>query len=163
MIIENGRLLSVDIVCIYNGYHADQARPFLIGDRIDEDYKINFEKSVTILNETLNVIKIGVSWEEAFNKAVETAEKLNVSDTFMVNFSNIKFVGHGIGIEVDEFPFLAKGFKYQFEENMVFAFEPKIFVKGKGVVGIENTYRVTGSGVEKLTPIDDKIISRSHP
>ena len=156
--LEDGCLLSIDLVTCFNGYHCDQARPFQISSKVHNDYIENFKKSLEILYETLEVIKPGETWEKAYFKSIEISKKLNVEDSFMLNFSSIKFVGHGIGLEVDEFPFLAKGFKNVFIENMVFALEPKIFIKDKGVVGIENTYRITSNGVEKLTQVEDKVV-----
>jgi methionine aminopeptidase len=51
----------------------------------------------------------------------------------------IRFIGHGVGLEVDEFPFLAEGQKTRLQEGMTIALEPKMIFPGKGVVGIENT------------------------
>jgi Xaa-Pro aminopeptidase len=64
----------------------------------------------------------------------------------------VGFVGHGIGLEVDEAPFLAKGFDLPLAEGMVFALEPKFVFEGRGVVGVEDTFAVTAQGVERLTP-----------
>jgi Xaa-Pro dipeptidase len=64
----------------------------------------------------------------------------------------VAFVGHGMGLEVDEYPFLARGAPVPLAEGMVFALEPKFTFAGRGVVGIEDTYLVTPRGVERLTP-----------
>ena len=63
----------------------------------------------------------------------------------------VSFIGHGVGLEVDEYPFIARGFDMKFEPGMVFALEPKLIFPGKGMVGIENTYLVTPDGFEKIT------------
>ncbi|WP_255297386.1 M24 family metallopeptidase [Anaerophaga thermohalophila] len=63
----------------------------------------------------------------------------------------MKFLGHGIGLTVDELPVLAKGFKTPLEENMVFAVEPKKGIDGVGMVGIENTFVVTPAGGRCIT------------
>ena len=62
-----------------------------------------------------------------------------------------KFLGHGIGLEIDEWPVLAKGFQMPLEPGMVIAVEPKFTFPGQGVVGIENSYLITEQGARALT------------
>jgi Xaa-Pro aminopeptidase len=71
---------------------------------------------------------------------------------------NTKFIGHGVGIEVDEIPFIMKGAPTVLAPGMVFALEPKFVFPGEGAVGLENTYLVTGDGFEKLTPLEEGIL-----
>ena len=68
----------------------------------------------------------------------------------------VPFVGHGIGLEMDELPLLGMGVNTHLEEGMVFAFEPKLIFPEKGVVGIEDLYLVCSHGVEKLTSTKDQ-------
>ena len=70
----------------------------------------------------------------------------------------MRFVGHGLGLEIDEFPILTPGFDLPLQENMVMAIEPKFVFPGRGVVGIEDDYRVTPGGLERLTELDKKVI-----
>ena len=76
-----------------------------------------------------------------------------------VGKNRIRLIGHGIGLEVDEFPFLASGQKLPLQENMVVALEPKLIYPGIGVVGIENTHLVTPSGLVSLTHAKEQIVS----
>ena len=69
----------------------------------------------------------------------------------------IRFTGHGVGLELDEFPFIAKSQKLVLEKNMIIALEPKVILPGQGVVGIENTHVVTNNGLEALTKSPDSI------
>ena len=69
-----------------------------------------------------------------------------------------KFIGHGIGLEINEAPVLAPRIKQELEPGMVFALEPKIVIPGVGPVGIENSWVVTSEGVEKLTNAPETII-----
>jgi Xaa-Pro aminopeptidase len=71
---------------------------------------------------------------------------------------NTKFIGHGVGIEVDEIPFIMKAAPTVLAAGMVFALEPKFVFPGEGAVGLENTYLVTGDGYEKLTPLEEGIL-----
>ena len=69
-----------------------------------------------------------------------------------------QFVGHGLGLQINELPVLTGRSKDILEEGMILAFEPKFVLPGVGAVGIENTYLVTSSGVECLTPAPEEII-----
>ncbi|MDJ0876643.1 MAG: M24 family metallopeptidase, partial [Desulfobacterales bacterium] len=69
----------------------------------------------------------------------------------------IRFIGHGVGLELDEYPFLAKGQDMPLEAGMTIALEPKLIIPGQGVVGIENTHVVTAGGLEALTRFDNAI------
>ena len=87
------------------------------------------------------------------------AAEHGLADYFMgAGDQRIQFVGHGIGLELDEFPFLAKGQKMPLEAGMIIALEPKVIFPDKGVVGIENTHVVTENGLEQLGAFREDII-----
>ena len=70
----------------------------------------------------------------------------------------VSFVGHGLGLEIDELPVLAPGSDDPLEQGMVFALEPKFVYAGEGAVGVENSYAVTQDGVERLTHAPEDLI-----
>jgi Xaa-Pro aminopeptidase len=73
--------------------------------------------------------------------------------------SRVSFIAHGLGIEVDELPFIAQGQKLALREGMTFAFEPKFIVPQLGIAGMENTYLVTQTGLDTLnTAAEDLVI-----
>jgi Xaa-Pro aminopeptidase len=63
-----------------------------------------------------------------------------------------------VGLELDEFPFLANGQSTKLQEGMVIALEPKLIFPGEGVVGIENTHLVASDGLEQLTRAEQTIV-----
>ena len=69
----------------------------------------------------------------------------------------VKFLGHGVGLEMDELPIFAKGFDTPLLPGMTFALEPK-FVFEHGAVGIENTFVLRENGAEKLNKFSEEII-----
>ena len=71
---------------------------------------------------------------------------------------NARFVGHGVGLELDEFPVIAQGFKVALQAGQTIAIEPKFVIPGEGVIGIENTFAVSERGGEKITDIPDDIL-----
>jgi Xaa-Pro dipeptidase len=102
----------------------------------------------------------GTAAGDLYSAAVEIADRKGVGEHFMgAGADRIRFIGHGVGLELDEFPFLAKGQKTELAEGMVVALEPKLIFPGKGVVGIENTHVVTHSGLDQLTMAEQRIVS----
>ena len=88
-------------------------------------------------------------------------EKAGLSAYFMGTKQQAKFVGHGIGLQINELPVLMPRSKELLEPNMVFALEPKYVIPGIGAVGIENSFLVTEKGLEKLTHFNEEIIQLS--
>ena len=103
--------------------------------------------------------KPGIAASRIYEMAVELAREAGYSENFMgTGDQRIRFVGHGVGLELDEYPFLAAGQKMLLQEGMVIALEPKLIFPEKGVVGIENTHLVTSNGLQQLTVFDENII-----
>ena len=155
--IERNETVLVDYVFAYNGYISDHARIFVLGELSDELYKAH-EDMLKIQEHIKKEAVPGKASGEIYDMMVEMATELGYGEYFMgVGDRRIRFTGHGVGLELDEFPFIAKGQTLELEEGMVFALEPKVILPGKGVVGIENTHLVTTDGLEPLTRFDDAI------
>jgi Xaa-Pro aminopeptidase len=104
-------------------------------------------------------IRPGANCEKLFLDTVRLAEDLGYKDSYLGPPGlQCRFIGHGIGLELNEFPFLALGQSYPLEAGMTFAVEPKIVFPGEGSVGVENTVLVTGDGCEILTPLTQEIL-----
>ncbi len=155
-IVPNQPLL-VDYVFALNGYLADHARIFSIGELPDEFHRAH-ESMLEIQNHVKLLAKPGAVTGEIYETMVAMAGDKGYGDWFMGGaHPRIRFTGHGLGIELDEFPFIAKGQALELEPGMVFALEPKVVMPGKGVAGIENTFVVTDTGLEALTRYPDGI------
>jgi Xaa-Pro aminopeptidase len=97
--------------------------------------------------------------EDLYFGSLRMAEESGLGTQFMGNpGEQAKFVGHGVGLELDELPVLAKGFTVPLVEGQAVALEPKFIFPGRGVVGIENTWLVTARGGEKLTILPDDVV-----
>lgn len=154
--INSNEPVMVDYVGVYDGYMVDQTRIFCIG-RLPEKMIRAYEAVISI-QETLKQNAVpGALCEDLYTRAVDIAYQSGLGDHFMGYHEAAPFVGHGIGIELDEWPVLAKGFKIPLEKGMVLALEPK-FVFPEGAVGIENTFVVRDNGLETLTEFDEEII-----
>ncbi|KPJ75228.1 MAG: peptidase M24, partial [Deltaproteobacteria bacterium SG8_13] len=100
----------------------------------------------------------GVQAGALYELAVDAAADMGYGDHFMgVGEQRIRFIGHGIGIELDEYPFLAHGQVRELQEGMTIALEPKLIFPGVGVVGIENTHVVTAEGLQQLGKFNEQI------
>ena len=101
----------------------------------------------------------GAIGEEIYRQAFEMAEAAGLGGNFMgMPGEQSRFVGHGVGLELDELPVLAQGFAMPLQAGQVVAVEPKFVIPGKGAIGIENTFVVTELGGERLTDLDDEIV-----
>lgn len=141
----------VDYVFAYRGYIADHTRIFSIGD-IPDELMTAHAAMLKVQSEVKQAARPGVKAGDLYELAIETAAATGHADHFMgVGPQRIRFVGHGVGLELDEFPFLAQGQETVLSENMTIALEPKAIFPGKGVVGVENTHLVTPGGLKQLT------------
>jgi Xaa-Pro dipeptidase len=156
--IRRGEPVVVDFVGNVGGYLIDQTRIMVIGD-LDDEVEEGFGQARTIADAVVSAAAPGVLWSSLWDVATVTARDLGVTDRFMgPEGQQVRFVGHGIGLEVDEYPFLAPRLDLELEAGMVFALEPKIFHPGVGISGIEDTYLVTEEGLERLTVTEREII-----
>ena len=156
--IQRGEPVLVDYVFVLNGYMSDHARIFALGnlpDGLIRAHEAMLKVQTFIKKEAKPKVKAG----KLYDMALELTKELGYEEYFMgVGDRRIRFVGHGIGLELDEYPFLAKGQELELEKGMTIALEPKLIFPGKGVVGIENTHVVTDEGLKQLTHFDEKII-----
>lgn len=148
----------LDYTGVFNGYITDMTRIYVIGE-LDSEFLQAFELSLEIQAYLQKELKPGVICEDLFLQAAEIAERGGLGAYFMgMPGEQARFVGHGVGLELDEFPVLAQGFKVPLRAGQTIAIEPKFVFPDKGVIGIENTFAVTIDGGEKLTDIDDQIV-----
>lgn len=155
--IKRNEIVYIDYTCVVNGYTADEARMFVIGD-VSENLKNAHKTAISILKELVIAAKPDVECQDIYEKALTIATEMGYEDHFMGLFEDkVKFVGHGVGLELDEFPVFAKGVKLALKPGMTFALEPK-FVFPEGAVGIENTYVMKKNGAEVLTHAPEDII-----
>ena len=155
--IQAGEPLLVDILFAPDGYMVDQTRIYAIGSLPDELVHAH-QAMLEVQAVVAEAARPGVTGEQLWNLAVETAAGWGVGDHFMGHGSDrVSFVGHGVGIELDELPVLAPRQTAPLEAGMVIALEPKAIFPGLGVVGVENTHVVTSAGLERLTTLSDDI------
>ncbi|HYQ92498.1 MAG TPA: Xaa-Pro peptidase family protein [Candidatus Competibacteraceae bacterium] len=155
--IRRGEPVLFDYTFATDGYIVDQARIFSIGtlpDKLVRAHQVMLEIQAAIAA----TAKPGVTGAEIYQLALRLAQRHGYADHFMgADKERVTFVGHGVGIELDEFPFLAKGQDMPLEAGMTIAVEPKVSFATLGTVGIENTFVVTARGAKQLTRGSDDI------
>jgi Xaa-Pro dipeptidase len=148
--------ILVDFVTVLGGYMVDQTRIFCLGkpaNHLQEAYA----QAVTIKNKLADLGKPGLCGSVLYQKAEELVVKAGLEKFFMGYSDQVNFVGHGVGIELDELPVIARGLKITLEEGMVFALEPKFIFPGEGTVGIEDTFLVGPKRLEQITVFSDQL------
>ena len=156
-LLQAGQCFMVDMGGNFYGYMGDMSRVFSIGKLPEQAYAAH-QTGLEIQEEIVAMAKPGTVCEDMYNKAIEIVTKAGFADYFMGVDQKAKFIGHGIGLEINEMPVLAPRMKQELEPGMVFALEPKIVLPGIGPVGIENSWAVTTDGLEKLTLCKEEII-----
>jgi Xaa-Pro dipeptidase len=153
-----GSPVFIDYTGVFDGYIVDMTRVFALGP-LSEPLLHAFQTSLEIQSYLAQNLKPGVICEELFLGAAALAEKAGLASFFMgPPGENARFVGHGVGLELDEFPVVAQGFKVALQAGQTIAIEPKFVIPGQGVIGIENTFAVSEQGGERITDIPDDIV-----
>lgn len=140
-VIKPGLPVMVDANGNYTGYMTDMTRCFVADKAREEAVKAN-QLSIDICKSLAAMMKPGVAAADLYKKAFAMAEDAGMADSFMGHRSHAGFVGHGLGIEINEAPVIAPRSRDILEAGNVIAIEPKFVIPGMGAVGIENTYIV---------------------
>ena len=157
--LRQGEPILVDVVFGYNGYFVDKARTFSLGALSDEwveAYRLCRE----IQGEIAHRLRPGKLCSEIYAEVTAAFEGASPFwPHFMgCNDNKVRFLGHGVGLELDDWPVLAPRFEEPLRPGMTIAVEPKFFPPGKGGIGLENVFLVTDRGSEKITDFPDDLV-----
>lgn len=156
-LLQPGQSLMVDMGGNFYGYMGDMSRVFSIGKLPEKAYAAH-QTCLEIQEAIAAKAKPGSVCEELYDTAIDLVTKAGFVDYFMGVGQKARFIGHGIGLEINEMPVLAPRMKQELEPGMVFALEPKIVLPDIGPVGVENSWVVTSEGMEKLTLCKEEIV-----
>ena len=155
--LESGDPISIDFGAMLNGYCSDISRPFTVGKASQRQQDV-FKVLLEAHEAAAEVVKPGVCASEVNNAANRVMKKAWDSEDFLG-------IGHGVGLEVHEWPFI--GYQHikddeiyrdtLLEENMVISIEPAIFFHDTGDLQIEDQFVVTKNGATRLNDIPHKI------
>lgn len=155
--IRPGCTVMVDVNGNFTGYMTDMTRVYSLGTlpKIALDAH---QCSVDIHAEFRRLAVAGASAKALYEMARGMAAERGFEKYFMGHRQQAGFVGHGVGIEINESPVLAPRSRDILEEGNVVALEPKFVIPGVGAVGIENTYIIHSDRAECVTDAPEDII-----
>lgn len=155
--IVRGEPIVIDTGGIYNGYMTDQTRTYCLGDPPPEALQA-YQVCLEIHDRLKESMRPGIPVRKLYQLALGIAGEYDYKENFMgIGEYRVNFVGHGVGLELNDFPIIGP-VDMTLEENMVVAIEPKIISPGKWGVGIENTFVITPNGVEPVTKTETDLI-----
>jgi len=154
--LEKSVPIVLDYEGVINGYKSDMTRTYSIGSlssKMEEAYEVTY-----LINEFVKEnLKPGVKCSDIYKGAYAIAGKSKHKDFFMGFEKPVPYIGHGLGLEVDEATVIFAKNNDELRENMIIAIEPK-FLFEDGAVGIENTFQITSKKPIGLTNFDENII-----
>lgn len=149
--LKKGDLVFIDVACGVDGYHTDKTMTYMFGVALPKEAVAEHRKCVDIQNRIASMLKPGAIPADIYKDIVDSLD-VKFQENFMgFGKRRVKFLGHGIGLQVDEMPVIAEGFNEPLREGMVLALEPKKGIENVGMVGIENTFIVTNQGGRCIT------------
>jgi Xaa-Pro dipeptidase len=157
--IDPGETVMIDMVSSFNGYQADTTRVFYMGRTPPDEVARAHGFCLDVLARLESQLRPGGVCARIYEETLAWGETAGLAPGFMGFEENrVKFFGHGVGLDLDEFPILAAKIDVEIKPGMIVAMEPKAFLKGLGPVGVENTYLVTADGCESLCPVTREIV-----
>ncbi|HTY86535.1 MAG TPA: Xaa-Pro peptidase family protein [Candidatus Acidoferrum sp.] len=149
--LKKGDLVFVDVGCAMEGYHTDKTMVYQFGRPLPDEVVANHRRCVELEHRLVSLLKPGAIPEEIHAGIMSSLDAEFLKNFMGFGHRRANFLGHGVGLQIDEPPVLAEGFAEPLAENMTLAIEPKKGVPGIGMVGSENTYVVTPTGGRSLT------------
>jgi Xaa-Pro aminopeptidase len=156
--LRDGDVVLIDISGLAEGYVSDQTRTFFVG-HADPVLLAAYETCRLILAECAALLRPGTPGSAVYERALEIASEAGYGERFMgAGDGRVRFVGHCIGLELNEPPYLAHGYGQPLEDGNVAAIEPKLAFTGIGAVGVENSYLVRPDGPLQLTGATEEAV-----
>ena len=156
-VITPGMSVMVDSNGNFTGYMTDMTRVFSCG-KLDDKAMEAHQCSIEICRALEKAGKPGTPAAELYELAMSIVERHGLERYFMGHKQKAGFIGHGVGIEINELPVIAPRSRDILAEHNVIALEPKFVIPHVGAVGVENTYIVTSGGLERITDAPEQII-----
>ncbi len=157
-VIKSGMSVMVDSNGNFTGYMTDMTRVYSLTE-LDDLARGAHQCSIDICRRLEQEGKPGIAASLLYEIAVDMVKERDLDRYFMGHAQKAGFIGHGVGIEINELPVIAPRSRDVLTLNNVIAIEPKFVIPHVGAVGIENTYVVTDDGLKSLTNAPEEIVS----
>lgn len=156
--LQKGDLVFIDIGFGIDGYHSDRTQIYSFGAAPASEMAEAHNRCLAIQQQAAAMLKPGAIPSKIYEETVLCQDEAFLANFMGLGNERVKFLGHGVGLHVDEYPVIARGFDAPLQENMVLALEPKKSFAGRGLVGVEDTYIVTPDGGKCITGGEKEII-----
>ncbi len=142
-------IITIDMGCKVNGYCSDMTRTFFVGE-VPEEVKPIYDLVLK------NQIQTNEQYKDGANTRLLT--KMVENDFKLFGYDLVHSLGHGVGLEIHEAPYVSYSTDTQLKENMVITNEPGIYLPGKFGIRIEDTVQITKFGCISLTKSEKNYI-----
>jgi Xaa-Pro dipeptidase len=148
--IKRNEPVLVDLVHVHRGYVVDTTRMFVSG-RLSSLWEERLDDMLAVKNTVIDVLDQGQNCSQAWLEGLEVATELGHAEHLMgMAPDQSKFLGHSVGLQLDESPVIARGFDRPLPIRGVMAIEPKV-VHNDGSIGTEDTWVRTEEGLAPIT------------
>ena len=148
--LKRNELVVIDVGCGVEGYHTDKTMTYAFGDLPEHALRAH-RRCVDIQADIAARLRPGMVPSAIYEEIVAGLGPAFREGFMGLGEQQVRFLGHGVGLHIDEYPAIAEGFDEPLEANMTLALEPKKGVPGVGLVGIEDTFVVTPEGGCSIT------------
>ncbi len=149
--LQKGDLVFMDVGFGLHGYHTDRTQVYLFGGQPPEEARKAHAECLRIQRLAASLLRPGNIPSQIYQDVLATVDPAFLPNFMGFGSKTVTFLGHGVGLQIDETPVIAKGFDKPLQKDMVIALEPKKGIPGFGMVGVEDTYLVTENGGECIT------------
>lgn len=149
--LREGDLVFVDIGFAVDGYHTDKTMVYMYGRPLPDGAIAAHKRCVEVQHQLASLIKPGAIPSEIYTTVMSGLDSAFLQDFMGFGDRGANFLGHGVGLQIDDLPVIAEKFDEPLAQNMVLALEPKKGIAGVGMVGIEDTFVITPEGGRSIT------------
>ena len=153
-VVKEKHPVLVDIVHVHRGYVSDCTRMFTAG-KLASEWEVRLEDMSEIGRRLVGWLGKGKECSESWDNGIEMASEMGHSKHLMgISPNQACFLGHSVGLELDETPVVARGFDRPLPKGGTMAIEPKV-IHPEGAIGTEDTWVRVDDGMECLTAGSD--------
>lgn len=157
--ITDGDVVVVDHQTVYEGYHCDEARTYVVGEPTERHREV-YEILQNALEAVEEAIEPGVPVSDIYDAAHDVVSETPYAEGFMaLDQVGFEYVGHNVGLNADESPLLTPWEETTLEPGMTFAVEPKILFEGEEGLTLEDTFVVTEDGSRRITQTTRELLT----
>lgn len=157
-LLSRGDLVFIDNAFGVDGYHTDKTMTYMFGAPVPDEAIEAHHGCVEVQDKIASLLVPGAVPSEIYTTVMDGLGKEFLENFMGFGNRKVNFLGHGVGLQVDELPVISGGFDEPLQEGMVFAIEPKKGIRGVGMVGTENTFIVTAGGGRSITGTNPGLI-----